>query len=120
MAVEGSTRRRLQKALTDLSRASRGRGDSQRRHVVIPPVEPPVIREQRPAAEPPRPALRQAVQPVEPGSLDRKLDRIERMLAEMRTTKSPTSEIFTRWIKQGYWAHIRFGDYLSLERTGLI
>ena len=117
MVVEGTSRLRLQKAIADLSRASRTRGDSRRRHVTVSYARPADIRE---ASTVEQPVRQQPEMPVGLAEVDRKLARIERMLAEMRAPGTSTSESFNRWVKQGYWAYIRFGDYLRLKRIGLL
>ncbi len=118
--VEAATRRRLQEALAGLSRASRARGDSRGRRAVTPAAGPRTPKAPEPVAGFPGPVLQPAAPPADLGSVEAKLDRIERTLAEMRAPKSPTGEIFKSWVQQGYWSHIRFGDYLRLQRTGLL
>jgi len=50
-----------------------------------------------------------------------RLDRIERMLEEIRNPlrgTSSTRDLFREWIRDGHWESVRFGDYVRLRRAG--
>ncbi len=115
MADSHPGRQRLERTLVEMSRGRRARRP--RGHEPGFPVGPAAGGEGRKETEIQRmgPAM-----PFEPADLLARLDRIERKLSDLIRPFPASNEAFDEWVRQGYWAHIRFSEFLRLKRAGML
>ncbi len=49
-----------------------------------------------------------------------RLERIEAQLSALARPVDASRESFEEWVRLGYWAYLRFGEFLRLRRAGMI
>jgi hypothetical protein len=118
MAESHPGRQRLERTLVEMSRGRRARRP--RGHEPDFPVGPAPDGEGREETGACRMGPSIPFEPADLAELHERLDRIERKLSDLARPFPASHESFDDWVRQGYWAHIRFSEFLRLKRAGML
>jgi hypothetical protein len=115
MAESHPGRQRLERTLVEMSRGRRAR--KPRGHELGLPAGPAPSGEDRKETG----AVKMGpATSIDLADLLARLDRIERKLSDLGRPFPATHDGFDEWVRQGYWAHIRFSEFLRQKRAGML